>query len=152
MRARNPVFWPKMGIKNRGFRVLVVMTSCVCFGEPILPIFYRLQSQGDMQLKPPYNMRKTLEKCNNIGFEPKWMVTSHDLQRTRDYSNPGVKFASALPAIHAMFTCDRRSTRRMVCFRTFKTILCSPNEDLGSPNERLGTSFRSGFQMCIESM
>ncbi len=43
--------------------------------------------------KTQYNMRKTLEKkCNNIGFEPKLIITSPggDLQRTRDYSNLGV--------------------------------------------------------------
>jgi hypothetical protein len=61
-----------------------------------------LQCQGDMQLKRNTTCEKRdyvccyfgvvlvpWKKCNNIGFEPKLIITSHDLQRTRDYSNLG---------------------------------------------------------------
>ncbi len=50
--------------------------------------------QGDMQLKPPYSMRlKRLKKCNNISFEPKWILkvpTYSVCMNQSDYSNMGV--------------------------------------------------------------
>ncbi len=67
--ASNRRFGPVWASLNRGFRGLII--------------------QGDMQLKRNTTCEKRWKKCNNIGFEPKWIITSPYLQRTREYSNLG---------------------------------------------------------------
>ncbi len=171
MRARNPVFWPKRGSKNRGFRALLRANhanhglfifkpggrNSSAFWIPSISEMYPISRTTNSD----YSCSEIL----GIGGMVLWLVSKaplgcdHLVQTVKRFPIYNFGLVTAFRDRMTVFESgdfgvwpSRRQLTPLLERIWISPIdsvqnLCSPNEDLGSPNEPFVTHFRSDFKV-----